>query len=184
MPIQAPQQPGFWLPGAEYFSLSPNTNIALQGRRRKHASLATPQTIPASTDSVAFTQTMQLETGFTQTSGIYIHKFWMTIQPSASGLVLVNMFAGLSLGASPFPAYALGQPVITAPTINIGTVLLTERDDFVCAKDIIEAGNPSPPPTSTLSLFTQMSVNNPGATPVPLNSDIYIIYTRLDGILE
>lgn len=184
MPVQGAQQPGFWLPGAEYFSLAPNTSIALQGRRRFHTSLATPVTVPPVSDSVNMNLFQVLETNFLRTSGIYIHKFWLTIQPNLPGLVVNNAFAGLSMAAGPFPAYALGQPVIVNPTINIGTVLLTERDDFVCRRDIIEAGNPSPPQTTTLQLVATVNVDNPGDAAVGLNGDMYIIYTRLDGLQE
>lgn len=185
MPNVPAQFPNIDLPGAEFFSLAPNASVALQGRRR-FSVFPTATSVPASGQAL-LSSTLTLEQGFTGTSGIYLHAFWLTIGPSAAGLVVQNTFAGLTLRSGAlFPDYILGNPTLTNPTINISTSVLSDRDRLITAKDILAPGaaNGNPGLGTTLSLLGQIAVNNPTAGAITASANITIIYTRLDGLTE
>jgi hypothetical protein len=177
-----PQYPNFLFPGSEYFSLAPNATIGLGGRRRVAGN--TPTVIaPASTNAVNIgPTTIQLETNFTLTSGIYLHYFFLAFQPNATGVTINAVTAGLSLSAAPFYAdYVLGNPIVLQPIANIGMPLSTDRDRLISAKDLV---TPTVGVTTNLSLVVAVSVNNTTTGAISIFLPFKIIYTRLDGLTE
>lgn len=177
------QVPGYDLPGAEYLSLAPNRTIALQGRRRRL--LQSPLTSAPASSLTTVNTTVVLESPFTPTSGVFVHFFHFDFIPAAPGLSLSNAQAGLSMQTIPFTGdYPLGNPVISTLVFNISSTVLTDRDRFVCEKDILAANFPPGATGNQLSLATAMTINNTTAGAIQFATSATIIYTRLDGITE
>lgn len=184
MANQPIQLPNIDLPGAEYFSLAPNSTVALGGRRRFMFQGAVTAA-PANTNNIVENVSQVLETNFTPTSGIFLHAFYaIAAQNLGPGLTINNVFVGLSLRTTPNPDYPLGSPTLTSPELSINTVVLSDRDRLIASKDILVVPNLGIPVGNTLTLAGQISVNNPTAGALNFNLALGIIYTRLDGLTE
>jgi hypothetical protein len=183
-----PQTPQFQLPGAEYFSLAPNRTIALGGRRRQIA--FTPST-PIPADSILQLNTsVLLETGFTQTAGIYLHDTWLLALPgdSSGENQILSTTMGLSLNANPATAaYQLGIPILTQITPGGGTIALRDQEKLITQRDISLAQTligPFVPAGSLFFTFDAFIKNNDLVSPHNFQLTAVIIYTRLDGFVE
>lgn len=185
MPVQGPQQPGFFLPGAEYFSLSPNTNIALQGRRR-HLFVIPSTGIGAGLTQVLSTSFILEAAPFVLSSGIYIHKFALVLVPAdqSSELQVVGTFAGISFSGTVGAGVPLGIPVLTQTTPAGSTTGLVEQELLLTGQDIL-AATPASSPGGQLFLNVAVGFKNLDATnPHFMQISSYIVFTRLDGLIE
>jgi len=182
----APQTPRYLFPGSEYFSLAPDRSIALGGRRR----FQVLNTTAAGAGGTALASaTAVLESVFPLTAAIYLHDFWVVVNPQdTSGQMQVTGFStGLGL-ASGAPvgndvAYRLGAPYLTLLSVTVPTTGLSDRDKLICHRDLspFEAFGDA----NQLTLSFQVNFkNNDGAAAHTVQVQAGIIYTRLDGILE
>lgn len=185
MANQPIQLPNIDLPGAEFFSLSPNRTVALQGRKRFVQSSGNV-TIPAGGQQIVAV-TAVIETGFVNGSGIYLHDFWMQYFPvdGTQELNIGSISCGLTLSttAGDF-AYALGSPLLTqlAPAGSITAI--TDRDKLITQRDLALIGQFTPL-TTNLTLTVAAGIANKDPTnPHTLSIRPTMIWTRLDGVLE
>lgn len=183
MPVQGPQQPGFYLPGAEYLSLAPNTSIALQGRRRRSFTSALVN-VPADNAGVSsINQT--IENPFIAGNGIYLHDVWLQFNPAdASGeLQILGSTLSVTLDtADPF-GYTLGTPTSTLVSPASVTVLQRDQDKFITQRDLVPmVANPG---SRTLQIAGNLAVtNNDPSVPHGFTITCSIVYALLNGIQE
>lgn len=186
MPVQGPQQPGFFLPGAEYLSLAPNATIALQGRRHV-ATISPVTTIPADSLATPVTMAIDIETGFPPGAAIYLHNATVTVSPADAGLTLeiVALQMGLRVSNAGF-GYLLGQPLLTLTSISVpGAIALSDRDKLITQRDIQAFDAAQLQPALPLTFVSQITFKNNDTTNshnVQISGQI--VYTRLDGLQE
>lgn len=184
MPNQSIQFPNIDLPQAEYFSLSPNRTIAIQGRRRAFPN----QTLAiAASATTTITASAQIESGFPVGAGIYIHSADGVLAPldASAQLAILSIRMGLSITGLNNIGYDMGssQAAISS-TVASTQIVIAERDKLVTTRDMqaFEGG-----PGAGLPLFATIAVtlkNNDATNPHSANIGIKIVYTRLDGIVE
>lgn len=185
MPSQ-PQQPGFWLPGAEYFNLAPNATIAIQGRRRLTTESALT-TIPADSLATPVTITILCETGFPPGSGIYLHDANVVVSPADAGLTLqiVALQMGLRVSNAGF-GYFLGEPLLSLQSISLpGAIALSDRDKLITQRDIQAFDTAQIQPSLPLTFVSQITFkNNDTTNSHQVQISGRIVYDRLDGLQE
>lgn len=199
MPPNTPVQfPNFDLPGAEWLSLAPNANIAIQGRRR--VIIAVPDfgqpPFPVQTGLAQFTITQNIEPVFPLTAGIYLHYMTLSFAPDThyGGILIFNARMGFGSdagyapnGVSTIPftsgdvAYDIGTPFAANLTPITSQPIIIERDVLILARDIAAMSDFN----GFLNVGAEVSVSNNQADG-PLGAKIYLklVYTRLDGFTE
>lgn len=187
MPVSGPQQPGFYLPGAEYFALSPNTNIALQGRRRLNTTIASTSVGAGLVH--AFALSTQLESVFPATAGVFVHRMDMVLFPgdTSGELQVVSSLVSISYSGATGSGVPLGLPIVTQ-TSPVGALVALHDQDVLLNGYDIAAGTAvgfQPPIGAPIFLDWIADIkNNDPTNPHAMQINVLIIYSRLDGIQE
>lgn len=191
MPNTPAQFPNFDLPGAEWFALAPNANIAIQGRRRVEMYLPPPYytAVPAGGTALS-TVTTRLETGFTQSAGIYIHYAYFNLIPgdNAGRLQVLHAQMGLNISEQqPYIDIPIGQPLITGAMLgtdtNVGQLASSAQQMLFTSRDFLGGWTPLAP-SQVLNFIVSASFKNTDTVTHNVAPFAQIIYSRLDGFTE
>lgn len=174
------QAPGTTLPGAEFFALAPNRNIALGPRLHIGNQTAPVVSVPAGTIGGS-NQSGVLEPTFGTSSGVYIVRCYGLFVPGDTSGELQVISARMGVGIAPLNILLdLGLPTATLSSPANPQIIIFERDALVTALDF------APLPQGTaLSVILQMQVKNLDTTnPHTFQFGFTCIWHRLDGFVQ
>lgn len=178
--------PGITLPGAEYFALAPNRNIAL-GPRLASFNQSANVSVPSGTIASASIQS-PLVTHFQTSSGLFIVRAFTIFIPAAGDTSSELQIETIRLGLQPPTTppglnifLDIGIPLSILTTPPLAQVCIYERDALVTGLDL----GPSWPSGSQLNLVTLVSVKNLDATnPHSFSVAVQSVYHSLEGFVQ